>query len=103
VDACRELKKHLEFDPDLFSKVITHDESWCYAYNPETMQQSSEWKSLNSPRPKKAQRVKSNVKIMLISFFDANGIVHSEFIPNGQTVNQEFYLQVMKRLPDAVR
>ena len=40
---------------------------------------------------------------MLISFFDANGIVHSEFVPNGQTVNQAFYLQVLKRLHDAVR
>ena len=47
--------------------------------------------------------MKSNVKMMLISFFDANGIVHSEFVPNGQTVNQTFYLQVLKRLRDAVR
>ena len=103
VDACRELKEHLEIDPDLFPKVITGDESWHYAYDPETKQQSNEWKSSNSPRPKKARRVKSNVKMMLISFFDANGIVHSEFIPNGETVNQAFYLQVLKRLRDAVR
>ena len=100
VDACLELKEHLEIDPDLFSKVITDDESWFYAYDPETKQQSSEWKSSNSPLPKKAWRVKSNVKMMLISFFDANGIVHSEFVPNGQTVNQAFYLQVLKRLHD---
>jgi hypothetical protein len=54
VDACRELKEHLEIDPDLFSKVITGDESRCYAYDPETKQQSRECKSSNSPRPKKA-------------------------------------------------
>jgi len=36
VDACRELKEHLEIDPNLFLKVITGDESWCYAYDPET-------------------------------------------------------------------
>jgi len=87
VDACRELKEHLEIDPDLFLMVIAGDESWCYAYNPEMKQQSGEWKSSNSPRPKKARRVKSNVKTMPISFFDANGIVHSEFVPNSQTVN----------------
>jgi hypothetical protein len=39
VDACRELKEHLEIDPDLLSKVITGDESLCYAYNPKTKQQ----------------------------------------------------------------
>ena len=58
VDASRELKEHLDMDPDLFSKVITGDESWCYAYNPEMKQQSSQWKSSTSPRPRKAQRVK---------------------------------------------
>jgi len=47
--------------------------------------------------------VKSNVKTMLICFFDARGIVHKEFVPPGQTVNQTFYLAVLKRLRDAVR
>jgi hypothetical protein len=45
VDASRELKEHLEIDPDLLSKIITGDKSWCYAYNPETKQRPSEWKS----------------------------------------------------------
>jgi len=40
---------------------------------------------------------------MLISFFNANGIVHKEFVPPGQTVNQQFYLQVLKRLRNSVR
>jgi len=35
---------------------------------------------------------------MLINFFYANGIVHKEFVPPGQTVNQQFYLEVLKRL-----
>ena len=39
---------------------------------------------------------------MLISFFDANGIVHKEFVPPGQTVYQQFYLEVLKRLCDCV-
>jgi hypothetical protein len=38
VDVCRELIEHLEIDPDLLSKVITGDESWCYTYDPETKQ-----------------------------------------------------------------
>jgi len=36
-------------------------------------------------------------------FFYANGIVHKEFVPPGQTVNQQFYLKVLKRLRDIVR
>lgn len=40
---------------------------------------------------------------MLICFFDVRGVVHSEFIPPGQTVNQAFYLEVLKRLRNNVR
>ena len=40
---------------------------------------------------------------MLVCFFDIQGIVHREFIPRGQTVNQEFYLGVLKRLRERVR
>ena len=39
---------------------------------------------------------------MLISFFDANGIVHKEFVPSGQTVNQQVYLEVLERLHGSV-
>ena len=40
---------------------------------------------------------------MLICFFDIKGLVHFEFVSQGQTVNQQFYLEVLKRLRDAVR
>ena len=47
------------------------DESSVYAYYPETKWQSSQWKSLMSPRPKKARQVKSNLKSLIITFFDS--------------------------------
>jgi hypothetical protein len=37
------------------------------------------------------------------SFFDWKGIVHHKSVPRGETVNNEFYLKVMKRLREAVR
>ncbi|XP_023237321.1 uncharacterized protein LOC111636332 [Centruroides sculpturatus] len=82
--ACQALKEHLKNDPDLFSKVITGDESWCYSYDPETKCQSSQWKtSQDLLIPKKVRQVKSNLKTTLICFFDVKGIVHSEFIHPG--------------------
>ena len=93
----------LENDPNFLSRVITGDESWCYGYDPESKLASSQWKTPPSPRPKKIRQVRSNVKIMLICFFDIQGIVHREFVSRGQTVNQEFYLGVLKRLKERVR
>ena len=40
---------------------------------------------------------------MLTVFFDYRGVVHSEFFPEGQTVNKEYYLTVMKRLEEQIR
>ena len=41
---------------------------------------------------------KSKIKSMLICFFDSQGIVHKEFVPPGQIVNQTFYREVLERL-----
>jgi predicted nucleotidyltransferase len=55
-------------DESLLKNVITGDETRVYGYDVETKQQSSHWKSLASPRPKKAQQVRSRVKAMLPVF-----------------------------------
>jgi hypothetical protein len=41
---------------------------------------------------------KSRVKTMLNVFFDAKGIIHHEFVPEKQTVNDQFYEEIIKRL-----
>jgi len=40
---------------------------------------------------------------MLLTFFNIRGIVHYEFVPTGQTVNQVYYLEVLERLHEKVR
>ena len=36
-------------------------------------------------------------------FFDSEGIVHHEYAPDGQTINKEFYLEVLRCLHELVR
>jgi len=36
-------------DKNFLDKIITGDESWCFAYDPETKRQSSEWVGEHSP------------------------------------------------------
>jgi hypothetical protein len=83
--------------------VITGDEMWVYGYDPETKVQSSQWKRCSSPRPKKAQQVQSKVKVLLTFFFDYCGIVHHSYAPEGQTINKEYYLEVIRHFCDAFR
>ena len=82
---------------------VTGDEIWVYGCGVETEVHSSHWMGKLSPRPKKARQSCSNVKVMLIVFFIGRVIVHYEFVPCGETVNKEFYLNVLKHLREAVR
>jgi len=43
-------------------------------------------------------------KVMLLAFFFySEGIVHNEYAPDGQTINKEFYVEVLRRLHESVR
>jgi hypothetical protein len=79
----------------MFDRVITGDETWCLQYEPQTKRQSMQWKTKNSPQPKKVCMSRSQVKTMLVCFFDHKLIVHYEFTAQGQKVNQQCYLEVL--------
>jgi len=40
---------------------------------------------------KKARQSRSNIKVMMIVFFDLDGIVRAEFVPMNTTVNSEYF------------
>ena len=56
------------------TEIVTGDELWIYSYDPETTQQSLEWKSPNSLWLKKGLQVHSHVKSMLIGFLTFTGL-----------------------------
>ncbi|UYV79244.1 hypothetical protein LAZ67_17001721 [Cordylochernes scorpioides] len=103
MNIANEMLDSVRDDPNLLQRDITGDESWVYGYDVETKAQSSQWKLPHEPRPKKARQVRSNVKVLLTVFFDCRGVVHHEFLPQGRTVNKEYYLQVMRNLREAIR
>ena len=70
------------------------DESWIYYYDSETKRQSSQWKHAGSPRPKKAS--KSTHKPLMIPFFDSTGMIYMHWVPTGQTVDKEYYVEVLR-------
>ncbi|UYV60632.1 hypothetical protein LAZ67_1001722 [Cordylochernes scorpioides] len=103
MNIANEMLDSVRDDPNLLKRVITGDEAWVYGYDVKTKAQSSQWKLPHEPRPKKARQVRSNVKVLLTGFFDCRGVVHHEFLPQGRTVNKEYYLQIMRNLREAIR
>jgi hypothetical protein len=82
--------------------IITENETWWFQYDPESKQESMQWKQSTSPQHKKARVSKSQMKTMLITFFYKNGVVQIEFIPQDETVNQAYCVEILKRLHEAV-
>ena len=76
-------------DVQFLKNTVTGDESWVCGYDPETKQQSSQWKGPTSPRPKKGRQVRSKTKVMWLAFFYSEGIVQHEYATDGQTINKE--------------
>ena len=93
VKFCEDMLEKIKDDSDILRQIITGDETWVFQYNPETKRQSMQWNHLDteSPRCKKAHMSKSKIKVMLIAFFNQNGIIYHKFMPEGETVNQHFY------------
>jgi transposase len=85
VDVSQELLDRANGDDYFLKNIITGDETWVYGYDVETKVQSSQWVSKTPPRPKRARQVRSHVKVILTVFFDSEGVVHYEFLPQGRT------------------
>jgi len=89
-------------DMRFHKNIVTGDMSWVYRHDLETKQQSSQWQRPTSPWPKKGRQVRSKTKVMLLAFFDSEGIVHHEYASDRQTINKELYVEVLRCLRESV-
>jgi len=99
---CLDLSQRIENEPDLLDSIISCDETCIFTYDPETKQQSMQWKSTSSPRPKKCMHELFEVQGHVV-FFDIKGTVMAEWVPSSQTVNQQYYVEVLTKLRERVR
>ena len=71
VTICQEL---LERQDDILGRVFTGDETWVYQHDPETKQQSAQWKTANSPWPKNSASPNQESKQCYWLFFILGGL-----------------------------
>jgi len=82
---------------------VTTDETWSYHYDPETKQQTMEWRHSGSPRPQKFRVLKSTGKVLASIFWDQDGILLIDHPPKDQTINAEYYSSLLVQLKDILK
>ena len=91
-------------DPNYFlSRLVTMDETWLYHYDPETKQQSMEWRHSGSHPSPKFRVQKSAGKFLASIFWDQDGILLIDYLPKGQTINAEYYSSLLVQLKDILK
>ena len=79
------------------------DETWLYHYESETKQQSMEWRHSVSPRPKYFECKNPLEKFSPRIFWDQDGTLHIDYLPNVQTINAEYYSSLLVQLKDILK
>lgn len=92
---CKEMMKKFNrgASKDVY-KIVTGDESWIYAYEPETKQQSTVWVFQDELNPTKVVRGRSTAKQMVACFFGRMGHVATVPLEQRKTVNSEWYTTI---------
>jgi len=85
------------------SRLLTTDETWLYHYDPETKQEPMGWRHSGS-LVQKIPSSKIRWKISRLDFFwDEDGILLIDYLPEGQTINAEYYSFLLVQFKDILK
>jgi hypothetical protein len=84
-------------------RIVTGDETWTHHYDPDTKQESMQWKHATSPSPRKFKVQPSAGKIMCTVFWDAEGVLLIDYMPHKETITGVYYADLLRQLRIAVK
>ena len=91
-------------DPDKFlRRYVTMDETWAHHFDPETKQQSMQWKHPTSPPVVKFRKVISANKVMVSVFWDSEGVLLTDYLEKGKTVTGVYYAGLIRKLREVTK
>ena len=103
VDCCQELLQQSEVNPvKFFDCIVTGDESWIHHYDPLSQLEAKVWKRLCEQTPTRLRQERSAGKIMMIIFWDKDGVLLTEYLPRGTTINGPCYASIIERLRSVI-
>ena len=99
VDCCQGLLQQSEVNlVKFFDCIVTGDGSWTHHYDPLSQLEAKIWKRLRKQTSTRLRQERSAGKIMMIIFWDKDGVLFTEYLPHGTTINGLCYASIIERL-----
>src|SRR5207249_4966073 len=100
VECSRELLSLIQAnESDFFARIVTGDETGLHHWDPESKQESMQWKHLGSPPPLKFRTQPSAGKIMATVFWD----FLIDYLPRKTTMNGVYFAGLLVQLRQAIK
>ena len=94
VEACIQLRTNPK-DERFLKRIVTGDEKWVYYRNPDMRKQ---WLDPGQPANPVVKQKSFERKVMLCVWWNFEGVVHFELVPEGLAINAELYSQQLERM-----
>ena len=99
LDCCQELLQERKVNPaNFFDSIVTGDESWIHHYDPLSQLKAKVWKRSGERTPTRLRQERSAEKMMMIIFWDKDGVLLTEYLSRGTTINGPYYASIIERL-----
>jgi histone-lysine N-methyltransferase SETMAR len=99
IDLCRQLRQNA-FDGRFYGRIITCDEKWIFFQNPD---HANQWITPGQPALPVPKINSFGKKVMLSVWWNSEGMVHFEMIPNGRSITAALYCQQLDRVQESLR
>lgn len=90
-------------EEDFLRHLVTGDETWIHHWDPESKQESMQWKHRGSPPPTKFKVQASAGKIMATIFWDREGILMIDYLPPKAAITGSYYANLIHQLREAIK
>ena len=94
VDTCRKLLENPR-DDRFIQRIVTCDEKWVYFINPDKQNQ---WLNPGQMAEPVANRERFSRKTLLCVWWNFEGIIHHELVPNSRTIDADLYCAQLDRM-----
>ncbi|KAI6657848.1 Transposase [Oopsacas minuta] len=96
VRVSKELLSRYKAEGDFLDRIVTGDETWFHYYEPESKTQSKQWKRRDELVAIKVKAAIYAGKRMATAFWDREGIIHLDWLPEKTTINSDYHVDELK-------